>query len=181
MEPINIRHFRKKVKQTSRSLRHFLTRTENNPPKNLDTLSVQLDKEVWTETNCLSCGNCCKTMSPTFKYPDLKRISNHFNMTINEFKNKWLYFDKTENDWMNVRKPCQFLDMKTNMCGIYAIRPIDCAEFPHLAKKRMKSYMHLHKQNLLHCPATYKWVEKLKERVLLSKIPVKTIEIKVEK
>jgi Fe-S-cluster containining protein len=181
MEPINIRHFRKKVKQTTRSLRYFLTRTENNPPKNLDLISEQIDREVWAETDCLSCGNCCKTMSPTFKYPDLKRISSHFKMTIQEFKKKWLYFDKAENDWMNVRKPCQFLDKQTNMCSIYAIRPLDCAEFPHLSKKRMKDYMHLHRQNLVHCPATYKWVEKLKERILLGNIVVKKIEMRVDK
>jgi len=179
MQPINIRHFRKKIKQTTRSLRHFLTRTENNPPKNLDILSVQLDKEVWAETNCLSCGNCCKTMSPTYNFADLKRISAHFNMTIKEFKNKWLYFDKSEKDWMNAKMPCQFLDMKTNMCGIYAIRPTDCAGFPHLAKKSMKSYIHVHKQNIVYCPATNKWVEKLKERILLSKIHVRKIQIEV--
>ena len=180
MEPVNIRHFRKKVKQTTRTLRNFLTRTENNPPKYLDVIAEQLDKEVWKETDCLSCANCCKNMSPTYKYADLKRISSHFNMTIQAFKDKWLYFDKGENDWMNVRKPCQFLDKQTNMCGIYQIRPLDCAEFPHLNRKRMKDYMHLHRANLEHCPATYRWVEKLKERVLLSKIEVKKITIEVE-
>ena len=42
MEPINIRQFRKKVKQTTRSLRHFLTRTENNPPKYFDAISLKI-------------------------------------------------------------------------------------------------------------------------------------------
>lgn len=180
MDPINIRHFRKKVQQTTRSLRHFLTRTENNPPKNLDAISVELDREVWAETDCLSCANCCKNMSPTFKFQDLKRIAPHFNMTIKAFKEKWLYFDKDENEWMNVRRPCQFLDRKTNMCSIYEIRPGDCAGFPHLVKKDMKDYMHLHRQNIVHCPATYKWVEKLKERVLLSKVIVNKITIDVD-
>ena len=180
MQPINIRRFRKVSQQTKKSLRHFLTRTENNPPKDLDLISEQIDKEVWAETDCLSCANCCKNMSPTFKFQDLKRISAHFNMRIKDFKEKWLYFDKYENDWMNVSKPCQFLDRKTNMCSIYEIRPADCAGFPHLVKKDMKDYMHLHRQNIVHCPATYKWVEKLKERILLSKMPIKKMEIKVD-
>lgn len=170
MEAINIRSFRKKVALQKRTLRHFLTRTEKNPPKNLDVMSEEIDKEVWAETNCLSCANCCKNMSPTYNFQDLKRISAHFNMRIKDFKEKWLYFDKGENNWMNVRRPCQFLDRKTNMCSIYEIRPADCAGFPHLTKKDMKDYMHLHRQNIVHCPATYKWVEKLKERILLSKI-----------
>ncbi len=66
------------------------------------------------------------------------------------------------------------------MCTIYEIRPEDCAGFPHLVKKDMKDYMHLHRQNIVHCPATYKWVEKLKERILLSKITVKRIEVKID-
>lgn len=181
MEPVNIRHFRKKVKQTTRSLKNFLTRTENNPPKNLDIVSVQIDKEVWAETDCLSCANCCKHMSPTYQFQDLKRIAAHFKITIKEVKAKWLYFDKKEKEWMNVKQPCQFLDGKTNMCTIYAIRPEDCAGFPHLVKKSMKEYLHVHKQNINYCPATHKWVEKLKERILLSKMVVKKIELDVEK
>jgi hypothetical protein len=64
---------------------------------------------------------------------------------------------------MNTRNPCQFLDKKTNMCSIYSIRPADCAGFPHLAKKKMVEYIHVHKQNVEYCPATYMMVEKMKE------------------
>ena len=63
---------------------------------------------------------------------------------------------------MNVSRPCQFLDLNTNMCTIYEIRPADCAGFPHLTRKKMPDYMHVHKQNIEYCPATYKMVEKLK-------------------
>ena len=177
MQIINLRLHKKKYLENKRSLRYFLTRTENNSPKNLDELSQQIDKEVWRETDCLSCANCCKTMSPTYTFQDMKRISAHFNMRIKDFKEKWLYFDKKEKDWMNKKRPCQFLDKKTNMCSIYEIRPADCSGFPHLTKKGMKDYIHVHNQNIEYCPATYKWVEKLKERILLSKGTVKKIEI----
>src|SRR5437763_13515236 len=100
MQIINLRRHKKKYLDNKRSLRHFLTRTENNPPKNLDKLSQQVDKEVWKDTNCLSCANCCKKMSPTYTFQDMKRISAHFNMSIKDFKEKWLYFDKKEKDWM---------------------------------------------------------------------------------
>lgn len=176
MELVNLRHFRKKSILNKKSFRYFLTKIENNPPKDLDVIAEQIDKEVWAETNCLSCANCCKTMSPTFKFQDLKRISAHFNMRITDFKKKWLYFDKKENDWMNVSQPCQFLDEKTNMCTIYEIRPLDCAGFPHLTKKPMTDYTHIHRQNITFCPATYKMVEKLKQCVLPSKVKVKRID-----
>ena len=177
MQIINLRIHKKKYLANKRSLRHFLTRTENNPPRSLDILSEQVDKEVWREVDCLSCANCCKKMSPTYTFQDMKRIAAHFNMRVKDFKAKWLYLDKKEGDWMNVKRPCQFLDTKTNMCSIYEIRPADCAGFPHLTKKGMKDYIHVHKQNIEYCPATYLWVEKLKEKMLLSKVPVNTMEV----
>ena len=180
MQVINLRLHKKKYLLTKKSLRYFLTKTENNPPDNLDEISEQIDKEVWKDTDCLSCANCCKTMSPTYTYQDIKRIAAHLNMRIKDFKEKWLYLDKKDKDWMNVSRPCQFLDKKTNMCSIYEVRPVDCSGFPHLNKKDMKDYIHVHKQNIEYCPATYKWVEKLQERILLSKIKVKSIKIKVE-
>ena len=90
-------------------------------------------------------------------------------MTEKAFKEKWLYYDAKDGDWMNRQQPCQFLDLSTNMCTIYAVRPADCAGFPHLTKKKMTDYMHVHKQNIAYCPATYKMVEKMKLLVTTGK------------
>jgi hypothetical protein len=158
---VNLRSFKQRVRHRQRSFRRFLTKIEKNPPPGLDKMAAAIDAEVWQEVDCLSCANCCKTMSPTFTNKDIKRIANHFEMTPAEFKEKWLYFDKSEGDWMNVKQPCQFLDLGTNMCSIYEVRPADCAGFPHLKKKKMTDYMHVHKQNVAYCPATFKMVEKM--------------------
>src|SRR5438093_4746324 len=145
-------YFRRKYKkymELNRSrLRRFLTKLEKNPPKRLDALAVEVDKAVWAETNCLVCANCCREMTPTYTLKDIKRISGHLGMTIKAFKEKWLFRDKKTGDWLNLSRPCQFLDLKTNMCTIYEVRPADCAGFPHLTKKRMVNYMHVHKQNV---------------------------------
>ncbi|CAN5627541.1 hypothetical protein BH11BAC3_BH11BAC3_34380 [soil metagenome] len=125
-----------------------------------------VDKEVWAEIDCLTCGNCCKKMTPTFTVKDIKRISTHFEMTPKAFKEQWLVLDKT-GDWHNTKQPCQFLNLADNKCSIYPIRPADCAGFPHLTKKKAVSYIHVHKQNIQYCPATFKMVEKMK--VLLAK------------
>jgi hypothetical protein len=84
-------------------------------------------------------------------------------MSVAEFKEKWLYFDEEDGDWMNKKQPCQFLNLTTNMCSIYEVRPDDCAGFPHLKKKKMVEYIHVHQQNISYCPATYKMVEKFQE------------------
>jgi len=95
----------------------------------------EIDKEVWQDVDCLSCANCCKKMTPTFTPKDIKRIAAHMGMSANAFKEKWLYFDKKDKDWMNKKQPCQFLDLQTNMCSIYAVRPADCAGFSAFDKK----------------------------------------------
>ena len=161
---INLRSFRLLVRHNKSRLKRFLSKIERNPPPDLFTTLAKVDKEVWKETDCMSCANCCKTMTPTYTAKDISRIATHFKMTSSAFKKKWLKKDRT-GDWMNKHTPCQFLDNKTNKCSIYAIRPADCSGFPHLTKRKMTDYIHLHKQNLESCPATYRMVEKMIENV----------------
>jgi Fe-S-cluster containining protein len=159
MKPVNLRSFKQKVRYHKKKFKKFLTQLEKHPPRGIENTTAKLEKEVWKEVDCLTCANCCKTMTPTFTPADLKRISAHFGQTVEEFKKKWLYKDRG-GDWMNRKQPCQFLNLEDNKCSIYSIRPADCAGFPHLPKK-MKDYVHVHKQNVEYCPATYKMVEKM--------------------
>jgi hypothetical protein len=164
MQPVNLRSFKQKVRHNKKAFTKFLGKFEKKPPKNLDIIAEEIDKSVWLDMDCLSCANCCKTMSPTFTPADIKRIATHLQMSSKDFKAKWLYFDEEDGDWMNVSQPCQFLNLTTNMCSIYDVRPADCSGFPHLKKRKMKEYIHVHQQNVEYCPATYKMVEKMMER-----------------
>ncbi len=160
-QPFSLRVFKKKAIRHKPAMRRFLTKLEKQPPRGLEKLTATLEKEVWAEVDCLACANCCKTMTPTFNAADLKRISAHFGQTVDEFAKQWLRRERGgSRDWLNKTEPCQFLNLKDNKCSIYAIRPADCAGFPHLPKK-MKDYVHVHKQNVEYCPATYKLVEKM--------------------
>jgi len=175
MKTVNLRSFRQMVRHNKRRLRIFLTRLQRNKPRGLDSLIKEADSAIWKNTDCLDCANCCKTMSPTYNSADIQRISLHLGMTEKEFKKKWLYKDRN-GDWLNVEQPCQFLDLDTNMCKVYTVRPTDCAGFPHHTKKRMVDYMHVYKQNIEFCPATYRVVEKMmkdmsEEKVLENKLP----------
>ena len=164
MEAVNFRSFRQKVRHNKKALRSFLSRISKNPPRGLDNITAAVEKEVWKEVDCLSCANCCKTMSPTFTKTDIKRISKHFSQTPEQFTKQWLRKDRG-GDLLNKTEPCQFLNLKDNKCSIYAIRPLDCSGFPHLPKKKMVEYMHVHKQNIEYCPATYKLVEKMQRLI----------------
>lgn len=168
MQPVNLRTFREKVKKHAKGMRAFLTRVEKHPPRKLDATMAVINQEVWQETDCLTCANCCKKMTPTFTEKDVTRIAKHLGMTKAAFREKWLYLDRN-GDWMNRVQPCQFLDAKSNMCSIYEVRPSDCAGFPHLTRKPMTDYMQWHRQNVQYCPATYRMVEKLRERLSTQK------------
>jgi len=151
--------------KNKKSFRLFISRTENKLNEGHSALMDEVEKNVWKNTDCLSCANCCKSMSPTYTNADILRISKFLGMSTYAFKKKWLYFDKKSRDWMNVSRPCQFLDLKTNMCSVYEVRPADCAGFPHLTKKPFGDYFYIHKQNIEYCPATYSMIERLKNIV----------------
>lgn len=160
MQTVNLRSFKLKMRHHKKRLRSFLTRLEKNPPEGLHKQVAALEKEVWKDVDCLSCANCCKTMSPTYTQTDIKRIAKHFDQTPAVFTKKWLRKDRVS-DMLNKSVPCPFLNRLNNKCSIYAIRPVDCSGFPHLSKRKMVDYMHVHKQNIECCPATYKLVEKM--------------------
>ncbi|MCB0716350.1 MAG: YkgJ family cysteine cluster protein [Chitinophagaceae bacterium] len=160
--PIRIRSFRIKAQKNRNSFRRWLTKLEKQTPRGIDKTIATVEKEVWQETDCLTCANCCKTMTPTFSTRDIKRIAAYLQMPVADFKKKWLQQERGgDRDWINKKEPCQFLNLKDNKCNIYEVRPADCAEFPHLSKK-FKDYSHVHKQNVELCPATFRLVEKMK-------------------
>ena len=148
-------------------MKSFLTKVEKKNSPYLDAMAEQISPEVWKETDCLSCANCCKKMTPTFTNEDIIRISAHFTLTPEVFKETYLKYDKKDKDWQNKKQPCQWLESSTNMCSIYEIRPEDCAGFPHLTKRNMNDYIHVHKQNIEYCPATYRMVEIMMERSIV--------------
>ena len=168
MQKVNFRSFARKLSINRTAFRKFLNKSEKEPPRAIDKITPEVEKEVWKEIDCLSCANCCKKMTPTFTKTDLKRISAHFGQTPDEFRKQWLTKDRNK-DLVNKNQPCQFLNLKDNKCSIYAIRPVDCAGFPHLSKKKWVEYAHVHKQNIDYCPATYRMVEKIIDRFNVDK------------
>ncbi|HEY9177444.1 MAG TPA: YkgJ family cysteine cluster protein [Flavipsychrobacter sp.] len=160
---MDLKKFEKKAAKKKDKLVRFLKKLDKVVPEDMPKLVAEEEAKIWQEVDCLECANCCKTMTPTYTKEDLVRISAHLNMTPKEFKKKWLYKDET-GDWMNTSTPCQFLDDR-NMCTIYAIRPADCAEFPHHNKKPFDEYNDTFINNVHRCPATFELVNRLRKRV----------------
>jgi uncharacterized protein len=160
---MDIAKFRTAANRKKKSLTTFLEKLDTLVPDDMQEIVDKADAEVWQEIDCTSCANCCKTMTPTYSTADISRISKHLGMTTKEFKAKWLYKEEETGDWMNTTQPCQFL--KKNKCSIYEVRPVDCAQFPHHNLKPFDVYGETYTNNLVHCPATLKLVEKVKKVV----------------
>jgi Fe-S-cluster containining protein len=161
--PFNLRQFQKKALKKKRKLIFFLKKFDKLTIPGLDKQVVEIDKTVWNDMNCMECANCCKTMTPTYKAADVKRISKHLGMSPQEFKDRWLKQERKTKDWVNKSVPCQFL--VDNKCSIYEVRPKDCSGFPHHTKKNFDLYNDMYIQNLGSCPATFMLVERLQERI----------------
>jgi Fe-S-cluster containining protein len=155
---VQLSAFRRLASRNKKKLRNFLSRLEKSAPKNLHLITLEANELAWAETNCLDCANCCKTMTPTYSRQDISRIAAHLNMSASAFREKWLRRDRS-GDWINKTQPCQFLDLKTNLCRIYPVRPQDCAGFPHHSSKKIADYGHVYRQNVEFCPATYRLVQ----------------------
>lgn len=161
---MNLKQFKGKRPEQKKVLKDFLVKLDTIVPEDFQELVNGEDEQTWKETDCLSCANCCKTMTPTFTASDINRIAAYLSMSPAAFRKKWLYKEPKDGDWVNTATPCQFLG-SDNKCTIYEVRPVDCAEFPHHFKQPFDAYNDTYTQNLDYCPATYLLVERLKKRV----------------
>jgi Fe-S-cluster containining protein len=124
--------------------------------------SSEVIEQVWKEIDCKSCANCCKSSSPILNVGDIERIASHFKMNNVDFTNKYLNKKNNPSDkemWEIKTKPCSFLDLDTNLCTIYDVRPDSCSTWPNIQSKSLLHNHDQHSYSILHCPATYRWVE----------------------
>lgn len=129
-------------KQTAKKLKKM---------KRLDDQFHSLHVEVFSEIDCLTCANCCKTTSPIFQEADIERIAKSLRMKTAEFIDEYLHLD-SEHDYVLNVAPCPFLG-HDNKCIIYDDRPRACREYPHTDRKRMHQILNLTVKNTQVCPA----------------------------
>ncbi len=141
--------------------RQFFTRLRKKPPKRLDAQVAELHEEVFAAMDCLTCANCCKTISPVFTDRDIERIARHLRLKPADFTEQYLHLDE-EQDYVLNQAPCPFLG-PDNYCSIYAVRPKACREYPHTDRSGFRKKLNLTLHNTAVCPATYRIVERLKE------------------
>ena len=160
---IDLDKFRKQAEAKSKENKKFLTGLKKKDPRKLDESFHESHEEVFAETNCLTCANCCKTTSPIFYQTDIERASNALRIKPGQFVERFLRVDE-DNDFVLQSAPCPFLDQE-NYCRIYEDRPKACREYPHTNRKKMIQVLDLAYRNTLVCPAVLEIVERIKNVV----------------
>lgn len=151
-------NWQKKSDEHQKLYKQFLMRASKNVVlKQLPNLHEEATEKI----NCLQCANCCKSYSPRFKTPDIKRISKYLGMKESVFIETYLYID-SEGDYVVKSKPCSFLGAD-NYCSIYEVRPSDCQRFPYTDEDVILKRPQLTLKNSSFCPITYYVLEKLLE------------------
>jgi len=153
----------KKAKKLRGEHKKFLDKLKRNPPKKLDDIMEDLHDKTFSEVDCLSCANCCKTTSPIITNLDIKRISKYLKIKPTQFEQEYLRIDEDQ-DFVYKGAPCPFLG-DDNHCMIYDVRPKACAEYPHTNRKRFHQITRITLENAAICPATFKIVESLRDQL----------------
>lgn len=150
----------KKSKENQKSYKQLLLKMQTKKGKETLRQLPDLHDEAFSNIDCLQCAGCCKTISPRFKTPDIKRVSKHLGLRESVFIESYLRLDE-DGDYVVKRSPCAFLG-EDNFCSIYDLRPNDCRNYPYTDSdelfKRDKSTM----LNSVICPAVYYVLERLK-------------------
>ena len=139
----------------------YFARLKKRIPRNMDVVMQELHTAEFEKTDCLTCGNCCKTTSPIFTEKDIQRISKYLKMKVHDFISQ--YLDRDSDDFYVLKKsPCTFLDLNDNSCFIYDVRPKACKEYPHTNRRKFIQITDLTIKNTEICPAAYNIIEALK-------------------
>lgn len=155
--------FKVKAQTESAQNKKFLNSFKKRNPREIDDLFHAAHEEVFSEIDCLTCANCCKTTSPIFYQTDIERVAKALRMKPGDFIQKYLRIDE-DRDYVLQSSPCPFLD-DDNRCRVYQDRPKACREYPHTDRKKMVQIMDLTHKNTLVCPAVLEMVERMRQPV----------------
>ncbi len=150
-----------KARQAEPQNRALVKKLKKKKPKNLDNIVHALHEEVFSEIDCLTCANCCKSLGPRVTDNDIARLAKHLKLKPGKFIESYLRLDE-DNDYVFKEMPCPFL-MPDNYCMVYEHRPKACREYPHTDRKRFYQALDITLKNTATCPAVFEIMERLKQ------------------
>jgi len=159
----SLNNWKQRATEQQKANKQFLQKLQTKKGRGVEKLLPDLHEEAFSHIDCLQCAGCCKSISPRFKTPDIKRISKYLGMRESVFIETYLRLDE-DGDYVVKSSPCPFLGAD-NYCSIYDARPGDCENYPYtdsyeFVKRPNTTYL-----NSTICPAVFYVLEKLRDVV----------------
>ncbi len=131
----------------------------DTPPHRIDAIVHRLYKKMAAKIDCTKCGNCCKEILPILDEDDISRMAEGLNLSVEEFKKKYVEVDEEKEFTFNAR-PCPLLE--GTRCSVYETRPEVCRSYPHLHKKEFTCRLISVIGSLSICPIVFNVFNELK-------------------
>lgn len=123
----------------------------------LDLTVHALHERYSTQIDCLTCGNCCRTLGPRITDKDVVRMAKALRIKAVDLIALYLKIDE-DGDQVFKSMPCPFLGTD-NYCAIYESRPKACREYPHTDRKKFYQIYMLSVENASTCPIVFEVLE----------------------
>ena len=160
ISPQTIEALSKEAQKNQLENKKFFRVLANKEISRLDKAFHTLHEQIFAETDCLECGNCCRTLGPRLTNADIRRMAQALRIRPSVLVDKYLLLDE-DDDYVFRDMPCPFIDDE-NYCSIYADRPRACKEYPHTDRRRMRQMLDITLKNIPVCPVVFEIVEELK-------------------
>jgi len=135
---------------------------KNRKKVEVSDLKIQaVHQRISDRTDCLACGNCCRSLGPRITDKDVERLSKVVRMKSVDFIQTYLKVDE-DGDMVFKAMPCPFLGAD-NYCAVYESRPKACREYPHTDRKKFYQIYMLSVKNAETCPIVYEVLEEIKQ------------------
>ena len=128
----------------------------------LDAVVQETTDAVWSQIDCTTCANCCKTLQIELSHSDIDKLATRLQMPSREFTKR--YITVLEDKARVFRtQPCPFLG-EDNRCTVYEDRPQSCRGYPFLHKEDFRQRTLMYMENIEICPIIFNVWQRLKER-----------------
>ncbi|PKP39226.1 MAG: zinc/iron-chelating domain-containing protein [Bacteroidetes bacterium HGW-Bacteroidetes-15] len=129
----------------------------------VDLLFREAHDSEFESFDCLTCANCCKSISPMMSHRDVDRMAKGLGIKPSALVEQHLTID-SDGDYVFRSAPCPFL-LSDNKCLIYEHRPKACREYPHTDRKRIQQIFNITLKNIALCPIVFGVIERIKKQV----------------
>ena len=136
----------------------------------LDGVVQALTAEVWGKIDCLTCGNCCKTLQIVVDDKDIARLAKRLGTTPKAFAAQYVGMAEDGVKHFLASPPCPFLG-EGNACTVYEDRPQACRDFPYLHDRNFRSRTLMMIESCATCPIVFNVWDRLKKRFPVSAKP----------